>query len=116
MLRRDAANGDEKPQPTRPASGGTAQGSCLARQASTAPSDQAGDETTCLMEQVVQRSNLLVAYARVVRNGGAPGVDAMTVTYLEGYSRSSRAKVKPMLDSFAFIGDFPTDVRPEISF
>jgi len=69
----------------------------MARQASTASTDQAGDETTCLMEQVVQRSNLLVAYARVVRNGGAPGVDAMTVTDLEGYCRQHWPRVREEL-------------------
>ena len=35
------------------------------------------------MEQVVRRENLVAAYARVVRNGGAPGVDGMTVDELD---------------------------------
>jgi RNA-directed DNA polymerase len=69
----------------------------MARQASTVPTAQTGDETTCLMEQVVQRSNLLVAYARVVRNGGAPGVDAMTVTDLESYCRQHWPRVREEL-------------------
>jgi len=69
----------------------------MARQASAAPSAQAGDETTCLMEQVVQRSNLLVAHTRVVRNGGAPGVDAMTVTDLESYCRQHWPRVREEL-------------------
>ena len=32
-----------------------------------------------LMEEVLRRENMLAAYERVVRNGGAPGVDGMTV-------------------------------------
>ena len=51
----------------------------MVRQADTAPNDKAGTDTTCLMEQVLDRENLLAAYARVVRNGGAAGVDGMTV-------------------------------------
>ena len=32
-----------------------------------------------LMEQVVERGNLLAALRRVKRNGGSPGLDGMTV-------------------------------------
>lgn len=42
----------------------------MERQADTAPDEHAGTDTTRLLEQVVQRRNLLVAYGRVVRNGG----------------------------------------------
>ncbi len=36
-----------------------------------------------LMERVVERENLKRAYARVVSNGGSPGVDAMPVVDLD---------------------------------
>lgn len=50
-----------------------------------------------LMEQVVRRENLLAACRRVVRNGGAPGVDGMTVHELWGYCRAHWATVREQL-------------------
>ena len=38
-----------------------------------------------LLEEVLRRENLLRAYQRVKRNGGAPGVDGMTVEQLGAY-------------------------------
>ena len=40
-----------------------------------------------LIEQVVQRENLLAAYQRVQSNGGAPGIDGMTVDELAEFCR-----------------------------
>jgi len=40
-----------------------------------------------VMEEMVRRENLLKAYSRVKRNGGAPGIDGMTVTALGEYLR-----------------------------
>ena len=37
-----------------------------------------------LMEEVVSRANMLAAFNRVWRNGGAPGVDGMPVDALWG--------------------------------
>jgi RNA-directed DNA polymerase len=45
----------------------------------TAAVEQTKAETARLMEAVVERSNVGSAYHRVVRNGGAPGVDGLTV-------------------------------------
>lgn len=42
-------------------------------------------EPTPLMEAVLERGNLMRAYQRVVRNKGAAGVDAMSVTGLKGH-------------------------------
>ena len=39
-------------------------------------------ECTSIMGQVVERSNMQSAYKRVKRNGGAPGVDGMTIEEL----------------------------------
>lgn len=47
-----------------------------------------------LMEAVVERENMLAAYARVKSNGGAPGVDGMTVDELEHHLRSSWPVIK----------------------
>ena len=40
---------------------------------------------TSLMEAVVERGNLMLAYQRVVANKGAAGVDALTVTELKDH-------------------------------
>ena len=41
--------------------------------------------TTGLMEAVVERGNLMLAYQRVVANKGAAGVDALTVAELKDH-------------------------------
>lgn len=47
-----------------------------------------------LMEQVVRRANLIAAHQRVVRNGGAPGVDGLTVEQLMDYCRAHWACIR----------------------
>jgi len=73
------------PGPPRRAGDGIAEGTGLARHADTALDGTAGDELPMLMEQVVRRENLLAAYARVMHNQGAAGVDGMTVQQLETF-------------------------------
>ena len=46
------------------------------------------------MEEVLRRDNLVNAHARVVRNGGAPGVDGMTVDELMPYCRQHWARIR----------------------
>lgn len=41
-----------------------------------------------LLEQMLDRENLLLAYKRVVQNGGAPGVDGVTVAELQAYLKT----------------------------
>ena len=45
----------------------------------TAATGQTKAEGPRLMEAVVERNNLVLAYQKVVRNGGAAGVDGLTV-------------------------------------
>ena len=45
----------------------------------TAAAGQTKAGVSRLMEAVIERSNLWSAYQKVVRNGGAPGVDGLTV-------------------------------------
>jgi RNA-directed DNA polymerase len=45
----------------------------------------------------VRRENLIAAHARVVRNGGAPGVDGMTVDDLLPYCRQHWARIREQL-------------------
>jgi RNA-directed DNA polymerase len=80
----------------------------MERQADTAPNESAGTDTTRLLEQVVQRSNLLAAYRRVVRNGGAPGVDGLTVEQLESYCLEHWPRIREDLLSGTYV---PQPVR-----
>ncbi len=50
-----------------------------------------------LMEQVVARENALVAFKRVRRNKGSPGIDGMTVEVLEPYLRDHWAVIREQL-------------------
>jgi retron-type reverse transcriptase len=49
------------------------------------------------MEQVVRRENLIAAHQRVVRNGGAPGVDGLTVEQLMDYCRRHWVRIRQEL-------------------
>jgi retron-type reverse transcriptase len=46
------------------------------------------------MEEVVRRENMLRAHARVVQNGGAPGVDGMRVEELRGHCQQHWARIR----------------------
>ncbi len=47
--------------------------------------ERSGNTTELLMEQVVQRNNLVAALKRVRKNKGSPGIDGMTVQELPAY-------------------------------
>ena len=85
------------PSRTRKATRGTSGGTGSGRQAGTARDDSCGTEALTLIEQVVRRENLLAAHARVVQNGGAPGVDGMTVDDLMSYCREHWARIREQL-------------------
>jgi RNA-directed DNA polymerase len=87
----------ERPERPRKVGGGTAEDTGFERQADTARQGKAGDETSRLMEEVLRRENILAAYRRVVRNGGAPGVDGMTVDELMVYCREHWAHIREEL-------------------
>jgi RNA-directed DNA polymerase len=78
------------------------------RQASTARDEPSGHEALTLIEQVVRRENLVAAHARVVRNGGAPGVDGMTVDDLMPYCRRHWVRIREQLLSGTYV---PQPVR-----
>jgi len=85
------------PERPRKASGGTAQGPRVARQARPARREQTGEGSLLLMEEVVRRENIAAAHARVVQNGGAPGVDGMTVDDLLPYCRKHWTRIREEL-------------------
>jgi RNA-directed DNA polymerase len=49
------------------------------------------------MEEAVRRENIAAAHARVVRNGGAPGIDGMAVDDLLPYCREHWARIREEL-------------------
>lgn len=54
-------------------------------------------ETTELIERLVERGNMLEAYARVVGNKGAAGVDKMSVEDLKPWLQAHWFEVKERL-------------------
>jgi RNA-directed DNA polymerase len=92
------------PKPRRGTAGGTGTG----RQTGTACGEPSGPAALTLIEQVVRRENLVAAHARVVRNGGAPGVDGMTVDELMPHCRQHWARLREQLLSGT---DIPQPVR-----
>jgi RNA-directed DNA polymerase len=96
------------PSRTQKARRGTAEGTGTGRQTRTAREDPDGDEALTLIERVVRRENLVAAHARVVRNGGAPGIDGMTVDDLMAYCRQHWARLREQLLSGTYI---PQPVR-----
>ncbi len=60
-------------------------GGLCGAEAITAAAGQTKAEMPRRMEAMVERSNLWSAYQKVVRNGGAPGVDVLTVGSLKDW-------------------------------
>ena len=56
-----------------------------------------------LMEEVLRRENVLAAHARVVKNGGAPGVDGMNIEELWGYCQKHWARIRDELLSRTYV-------------
>jgi len=50
-----------------------------------------------LMESILERNNMRRAIRRVIKNGGAPGVDGMTVRKLKRHFKRHRAKIERAL-------------------
>ena len=114
---KDAAEKVETPTAPHGAGDGIAETGSLWRQACPARNDSGGQalrleeestEGVGLMEQVVQRQNLLRALDRVVSNGGAPGVDGVTVEQLGDLCRKHWPVIKAKLLGGTYI---PQSVR-----
>jgi RNA-directed DNA polymerase len=72
-------------------------GSGVGAEARSVAVGQTKPEAPRLMEAVVERSNMLCAYERVVKNEGAPGVDGLTVAELKPWLKAHWAKVRQAL-------------------
>jgi RNA-directed DNA polymerase len=59
--------------------------------------EQTKPEALRLMEAVVERSNMLCAYKRVVKNQGAPGVDGLTTTELKPWLQAHWGTIREEL-------------------
>jgi len=108
MREADADTRAETPSRASMTGRGTAGGRDSVRQARAARDDSSGNEALTLIEQVVRRENLLAAHARVVHNGGAPGVDGMSVDDLMPYCRQHWARIREQLLNGTYI---PQPVR-----
>ena len=51
--------------------------------------DHSIPEFSTLLEQVVERDNMVRSYRRVKRNRGSAGIDSMTVAELHGFLQSN---------------------------
>jgi len=87
----------EKSERARRVGGGTAEGMGTGRQTCAARREEVRDGSLELMEKVVRRGNVVAAYKRVVRNGGAPGVDGMRVDDLESHCDEHWARIREEL-------------------
>ena len=97
MFDGDAERRAEKSERSLSVGGGTAEGRGTVRQANAARDGHVGDEAPQLMEEVCARENMQAALKRVVRNGGAPGPDGMTVEGLLSYCREHWARIREEL-------------------
>ena len=100
MRSREAGDADktaEKPEPNGKDSGGTAKGTDEARQTFKARGEHVGIEEEPLLEKVLDRTNVLAAYKRVKSNGGAAGIDGMTVEELMPFCQKNWARIRQEL-------------------
>lgn len=86
------ATGAEGQEPER----NSGDGACGA-ETSTAATGQTKAEGSSLMEAVVERSNLWLAYRRVVENKGAPGIDDLRVDEFKDWLKVHWPSVKAAL-------------------
>ena len=85
MMDGDAANGAGTPRAHPEGSGRKPREHGLGASNVTAGPEPSGSEALRLMELIVSRENMRAAYARVVGNKGAPGIDKMTVADLKPF-------------------------------
>src|SRR5688572_749555 len=93
----DAEKKVEKLEHAREGSGGTARLTGGVRQSSAARGENVGEGTEALLEKALERNNVLAAYQRVVANGGAPGIDGMTVDDLMTFCQKHWARIREEL-------------------
>ncbi len=93
----DEAQMHERVQPTAEEGGRNLPGADGGAEAGTAAVGQTKARAPSLMEAVVEKGNMWLAYRKVVRNGGAAGVDALAVTALRDWLKVHWPSVKAAL-------------------
>jgi RNA-directed DNA polymerase len=96
MTDQETGTRPEKAERRRKAGSGTAEGTDAESIAAAARDEHSSDETV-VMEQALRRENLMSALKRVVRNGGAPGIDGMTVDELGDHCRKHWPRIREEL-------------------
>jgi RNA-directed DNA polymerase len=81
----DVESRDEMPKRRWSGTAGSGLGKAIDRQTVTAAKDSTSSIAATLMEEILQRDNLMKALKRVRSNKGSPGVDGMTVVDLGGF-------------------------------
>ena len=99
---KDADRRVETPEDSRKERGGTSLDTGREHQASAAVEEESRPETTMLLEEVLRRENLTLAYRKVRANKGAPGIDGMTVEALKPYLEKNWPRIKRELLSSSY--------------
>jgi len=97
MTEQETGKKSEMAERHRKVGGGTAEGTDAESIAVTARGEHPSSQTMMLMEQALRRENLMAALKRVVRNGGAPGTDGMTVDELGDHCRQHWPRIRDEL-------------------
>jgi RNA-directed DNA polymerase len=97
MTDQETGTRPERAERHRKVGSGTAEGTDAESIAVTARGEHPSDETMMLMEQALRRENLMAALKRVVRNGGAPGVDGMSADELGDHCRKHWPRIREEL-------------------
>jgi RNA-directed DNA polymerase len=84
----------EKPDPIPEGSGRNPREYGVGASSASAKKEETRPESEKLMEEVVESKNLREAYQKVVRNGGAAGVDDMPVDGLRTYLKKEWQRIK----------------------
>lgn len=87
----------EKPKDSRRVAGGTRERKGWERQASAAGTEETRPKAEGVLEEVLRRENLMTALQRVRSNGGAPGIDGMTVESLTPYLKTEWPRIREAL-------------------
>jgi len=98
----------ERPKDSRRVAGGTRERKGWERQASAVGTGNTRPKAEGILEEVLRRENLMEALKRVRSNGGAPGVDGMTVDSLTPYLKTEWPRLREELLNETYV---PQPVR-----
>lgn len=93
----DTATPFETMAPTTKGSDSIARVCSLAYQTCSAIGESTDDNTNDLLSKIVSRTNMQLAYKRVVQNKGAPGVDGVTVDELANHCKQHWPRIRASL-------------------